>query len=1016
MQLNKEIFQKNNTSVNQTEHSFDHLFELNNLKAELQAKDTTIEKLKANIKLLNKTSTTNSVKKDMDEIETINIELEHREKVFVITTLKMILGNLKENDIVDNVAQVSNATTIAPGMYKLDPVTLAPKDKNNRETHIYYLKHTMEQASILREIVEQAKSLNPLDSASYSASVVTSINKKKTVRFIEPVTSSSTSQKQLGSSQTKTKQTTNIPCQLLQDSMFDVRHELCFLEFVSDMNASSKSKSVKKAKKKEDGNLQEKITATNKVPLREPIPLEVTAQESVVTKVYTRRPKVVQIVLWYLDSGCSKHMTGDRSQLTNFVHKFLGTVKFGNDQIAKIMGYGDYQIGNITISRVYYVEGLGHNLFSVGQFCDSDLEVAFRKHTCFVRNLEGVDLISGSRENNLYTLSIRDMMASSPICLLSKASKTKSWFWHRRLSHLNFGAINHLAKHGLVRGLPKLKFEKDHLCSACAMGKSKKQSHKPKSEDTNQEKLYLLHMDLCGPMRVASVNGKKYILVIVDDYSRFTWVKFLASKDEAPDFIIKFLKMIQVRLNATVRNIRTDNGTEFVNQTLRDYYEQVGISHETSVARTPQQNGVVERRNRTLVEAARTMLIFAQAPLFLWAEAIATAFPKLQTAEDLQGDALLHYDVEMELMNLILLSIPNDIYNSVDACTSAKDMGSTCFSLQSFCLVNERFGKKWLAFSNLDTFDDLFYYLQQFEKLVNVSRAKNLEKSHDPLALDDVHTNSEDPQTSAMLNQAIIQGDRVIFKARTLETLQLFIATTVVEEEVTYARNCPKPRPKIFLFADASRMEEIKELSANICLMARIQPADNTYDAGPSYDSAFISELQSSSNTKNEEQMYPTHTKIISSTLGDDQIDSDIIFDSPNGNVNSGSIEKDTHVPKLCALEQLARNPYHLGNSEISLNVRDIEDTLDDASKSQQKVNEKMDDPIAVANKQNLQSLNKERDNVKMKYQKLFNSIKKTRSQTQMEMDELIAHVSEKTYAYGVIRAENQKLLLTYHN
>ncbi|GJS14790.1 retrovirus-related pol polyprotein from transposon TNT 1-94 [Tanacetum coccineum] len=128
-----------------------------------------------------------------------------------------------------------------------------------------------------------------------------------------------------------------------------------------------------------------------------------------------------------------------------------------------------------------------------------------------------------------------------------------------------------------------LKFEKDHLCSACAMGKSKKQSHKPKSEDTNQEKLYLIHMDLCGPMRVASVNGKKYILVIVDDYSRFTWVKFLASKDKAPDFIIKFLKMIQVRLNATVRNIHTDIGTEFVNQTLRGYYEQVGISHETSV-------------------------------------------------------------------------------------------------------------------------------------------------------------------------------------------------------------------------------------------------------------------------------------------------------------------------------------------------------------------------------------------------------------------------------------------------
>ncbi|GJY27259.1 retrovirus-related pol polyprotein from transposon TNT 1-94 [Tanacetum coccineum] len=222
-------------------------------------------------------------------------------------------------------------------------------------------------------------------------------------------------------------------------------------------------------------------------------------------------------------------------------------------------------------------------------------------------------------------IACRDMMASYPICLLSKATKTKSSLWHRRLSHLNFGSLNHLSRNGLIHGLPRFKFEKDHLCFACAMGKSKKQSHKPKSEDTNQEKLYLLHMDLCGPIRVTSVNGKKYILIIVDDYSRFTWVKFLASKDEAPDYIIKFLKMIQVRLNAAVRNIRTNNGTEFVNQTLRDYYKQVGISHETSIARTLQQNGVVEGRNRTLVEAARTMLIYAKALLFLWDEAVATA-------------------------------------------------------------------------------------------------------------------------------------------------------------------------------------------------------------------------------------------------------------------------------------------------------------------------------------------------------------------------------------------------------
>nr|GEV87005.1 integrase, catalytic region, zinc finger, CCHC-type, peptidase aspartic, catalytic [Tanacetum cinerariifolium] len=201
---------------------------------------------------------------------------------------------------------------------------------------------------------------------------------------------------------------------------------------------------------------------------------------------------------------------------------------------------------------VYNVEGLGHNLFSVGQFCDSDLEVAFQKHTCYVQNFNGADLLSRSRDTNLYTISIDDMLKSSPICLLSKASKTKSWLWQRRMSHLNFSTLKQLAKQGLVRGLPKLKFEKDHLCSACALGKSKKSSHKPKADDTNQEKLYLLHMDLCGPMRVESINGKKYILLIVDDYSRFTWFKFLRSKDEAPEVIIKCLKQIQVRMNTTV--------------------------------------------------------------------------------------------------------------------------------------------------------------------------------------------------------------------------------------------------------------------------------------------------------------------------------------------------------------------------------------------------------------------------------------------------------------------------------
>ncbi|GKF42481.1 integrase, catalytic region, zinc finger, CCHC-type containing protein, partial [Tanacetum coccineum] len=139
------------------------------------------------------------------------------------------------------------------------------------------------------------------------------------------------------------------------------------------------------------------------------------------------------------------------------------TVRFGNNQIAMIMGYSDYQLGNVVISSVYYVEGLGYNLFSVGQFCDEDLEVAFQKNTCFIRNLEGIDLLSGSRDTNLYTISLDDMLKSSPICLLSKASKTKSWLWHHRLSHLNFGTLNKLAKDGLARGIPRLKDQFDSI-------------------------------------------------------------------------------------------------------------------------------------------------------------------------------------------------------------------------------------------------------------------------------------------------------------------------------------------------------------------------------------------------------------------------------------------------------------------------------------------------------------------------------------------------------------------------
>nr|GFA94120.1 integrase, catalytic region, zinc finger, CCHC-type, peptidase aspartic, catalytic [Tanacetum cinerariifolium] len=183
--------------------------------------------------------------------------------------------------------------------------------------------------------------------------------------------------------------------------------------------------------------------------------------------------KLIEIVLFIVDSGCSKHMTGNPKLLINFVEKFLGTVKFGNDQIAPIIGYGDLVQGKVTIKNVYYVEGLNHNLFSVGQFCDADLEVAFRKSTCYIRDLKGNDLLTGSRGTDLYSITLQDTTSPNPICLMGKATQSQAWLWHRRLSHLNFDTINLLSKNDIVIGRPKLKFVKDHLCSSCELGKAK---------------------------------------------------------------------------------------------------------------------------------------------------------------------------------------------------------------------------------------------------------------------------------------------------------------------------------------------------------------------------------------------------------------------------------------------------------------------------------------------------------------------------------------------------------------
>ncbi|GKC07797.1 retrovirus-related pol polyprotein from transposon TNT 1-94 [Tanacetum coccineum] len=520
--------------------------------AELQAKDTTIKKLKAHIKHVNETSTSESVKKDFDEIETINIELEHRVTKLIAKnehlkqTYKQLYDSIKPSR---NIPKVTNRPLLSST--GVNPSTSASGSKPSGNTKYDRISRTPSNNEKNKVEVQSRKVKSSLNKRNSDSKNVCNEHVEHPVKGSKAL------------------------YYVCNECLFDANHAMCLIDHVNSMNVHAKSASKKIKKRKEwkpTGKVFNtirynwkptgrtfilvenacpltRITTTNKVPLKVPIPLEVVAPEHVVTRVYKRRPKVPKSVP-NSKPKVAKSMTANRMK--------PGT-SWGSDTS---VSPSSSSLIDCRLSKLFY----------------------------------------GSRGTNLYSLSIGDMMASSPICLLSKATKTKSWLWHRHQSHLNFGAINHLARHDLVRGLLRLKFEKDHLCSACVMGKSKKQSHKPKSKDINQEKLYLLHMDLCGPMRVASVNGKKYILVIVDDYSRFTWVKFLASKDEAPNFIIKFLKIIQVRLNATV-----------------------DISHETSIARTPQQNGVVERRNHTLVEATRTMLIYAKAPLFLLAELAATA-------------------------------------------------------------------------------------------------------------------------------------------------------------------------------------------------------------------------------------------------------------------------------------------------------------------------------------------------------------------------------------------------------
>ena len=323
--------------------------------------------------------------------------------------------------------------------------------------------------------------------------------------------------------------------------------------------------------------------------------------------------------IWYFDSGCSRHMTGDKNMFTSLNDYNGGSVTFGDGKKGKVIGKGNIALPGIPImNNALYVEGLKANLISISQLCDSGFNVNFAKEGCNVIDNNNDIVSQGKRtSDNCYCVSI------SISCHLSNVEQIE--LWHQRLGHINYKDLKLLDKLSAIRGLPSLGKIPSSICEPCQLGKQIRAAHKSKKYLSTNHALELLHIDLMGPMQNTSLGGKKYIFVCVDDFSRFTWVGFLKEKSEAFDIFKTLIIKIQVEKNDRVVRLRSDHGKEFENTLFDDFCAANGISHEFSAPITPQHNGVVERKNRVIQEMARVMLYSKDVPKNLWAEAVSTA-------------------------------------------------------------------------------------------------------------------------------------------------------------------------------------------------------------------------------------------------------------------------------------------------------------------------------------------------------------------------------------------------------
>ncbi|GJT32817.1 retrovirus-related pol polyprotein from transposon TNT 1-94 [Tanacetum coccineum] len=324
---------------------------------------------------------------------------------------------------------------------------------------------------------------------------------------------------------------------------------------------------------------------------------------------------------WIKDSGCSKHMTGNRKLFSTYKAYNGGNVIFGSNLRGNIIGKGTISNDSLKIDNVEHVDNLGFNLLSIGQICDNKCRVTFSEHDSEITK-DGKVIGRGIRKKGLYVMKLGNK-PKDQICLTT--IDENSTLWHRRLGHANMRLIQSLASKELVRNLPKLKFDQ-HFCDACKMGKQAHASHKAKNVVSTTRCLELLHMDLFGPSAVRSYGGNRYTLVIVDDYSRYTWTRFLKDKTEAFDQFEIFSRKIQNQLGCSIVSIRTDHGREFDNEVqFGEFCNANGITHNFSAPRTPQSNGVVERKNRTLQEMSRTMLNEQSLPQKFWCNAVDTS-------------------------------------------------------------------------------------------------------------------------------------------------------------------------------------------------------------------------------------------------------------------------------------------------------------------------------------------------------------------------------------------------------